>query len=415
MKVLISSLACSPQLGSEALVGFHVIKALSERFDTEIVTSAAMRAPDGVKTHTVAVQFEDPNDVGIAQLLRFEFCQRIVVGQLLRGQAFDAVHRVTPSGYKQSLLSVPSVPFVVGPVLKADSPPKSFQSIFWPRLQRRYTPKAIAAWIGHGTARRVFGRFSTIERLIENAALILVGTEVTLRRLPARLHSRCRLVPYSGVEHNRFTPPAGPRASKLPRLLFVGRLVPYKGVELLLRAAAVARKRCRFELQIVGSGFPPYVDYCRKLAANLKLIDSVTFVGRVPREALIEMYRAADIFCMPSIETYGVAILEAMSTGCAVLVADYNGPGEIVPPGAGLKVPLEAPEQFIHAFAERIVGLIESKRLRRDLGERAREHVLRHHDWERIGASLLEIYAEVFPQAGAAARDRFGRTVVGTL
>jgi glycosyltransferase involved in cell wall biosynthesis len=114
------------------------------------------------------------------------------------------------------------------------------------------------------------------------------------------------------------------------------------------------------------------------------------------------MYRAADVFCMPSIETYGIAILEAMSSGCAVLVADYNGPGEIVRRDTGLKVPLETPEQFINEYAERIVQLVEDERLRREFGERARDHVVRFHDWKSIEASLLKTYNEVFSEQSAA-------------
>ena len=117
----------------------------------------------------------------------------------------------------------------------------------------------------------MFQRFSTSDRLLENAAVILAGTEVTRRRLPERLHSRCRLVTYAGVEHDRFTPASRNNRPRKPQLLFAGRLVPYKGVELLLRAAAVARRRCRFELKIVGRGDARYRSYCQRLAAELAM------------------------------------------------------------------------------------------------------------------------------------------------
>ena len=57
------------------------------------------------------------------QLLRYEFHQRRVVERLLRAKPFDIVHRATPSGYKDLLLRVPSVPLVVGPVLGSEPPP----------------------------------------------------------------------------------------------------------------------------------------------------------------------------------------------------------------------------------------------------------------------------------------------------
>jgi glycosyltransferase involved in cell wall biosynthesis len=396
VNILVSSLASSPNWGSEALVGYHVIHALSTRFDTEVVTSAGMQAPQGVKTHTIALKFDDPNDVGATQLLRYEFGQRRVVERLLRTKSFGIVHRATPSGYKDSLLRVPSVPLVVGPVLGSIPPPESFRSIYWAHVPRVNFLKWVKGRIEHAVTRRVFQRFSTLDRLNENAALILAGTELTRRLLPERLHSRCRYITYTGMEHDLFTPPARPRSSRIPQLLFVGRLVAYKGVELLLRAAALALRRCRFELKIVGRSTAQSRAYYHGLAAALRLNEAVTFVDGVRRENLADLYRAADVYAMPTIEAYGIAVVEAMSSGCAVLVPDYNGPGEIVQPGRGLKVPLETPEQFIRDYAERIVELVEDAKLREALGGAAREYIVENHDWKRVEASLLEIYDEVF-------------------
>ncbi|HEV8071801.1 MAG TPA: glycosyltransferase family 4 protein [Planctomycetaceae bacterium] len=414
MKVLASALACSPALGSESLVAYQALQALSENFQTECITSAAMRPPNGVRSCSIDVQFDEPNDVGPAQLLSYEYRQRSLVDRLLRESRYDILHRMTPSGNKQSLLKVPPVPLVLGPLLRSDPPPPAFTSIFSPRLPDAFSPSAIRRRFANGVSRRLLEWFSTAEELLENAALILVGTEVTRRKLPERLQSRCRLLTYAGVEHDRFMPPSGRRSGKPPQLLFAGRLVPYKGIELLLRAAAVARKRSRFQLTIVGRGFPPYERYYRELAAKLRLTDSLTFLEHVPREDLVAMYQAADVFCMPSIETYGVAILEAMSSGCAGIVADANGPGEIVQPGTGVKVRLETPEQFVNDYANEIVRLVEDGAFRRQLGERAREHVLRHHDWARIRTSLLEIYREVFFPSSASKGASPAPTPVGS-
>lgn len=396
MNILLSALSCSPQLGSEALVGYHAVHALSSRFHTVVITSAQMQAPEGVMSRTIPVHFHEPNDVGLAQLLWFELRQRLVIERLLRAHAFGVIHRVTPSGYKASLLPVPSVPFAVGPLLASDRPPESFHSVFQPCLPRAYSVAQSVARIAHGIARRAFDRFSTLDRLIENAAVIFVGTELTRRRLPAHLHSRCRLVPYSGVEHDQFTPPVTRRRSRRPQLLFVGRVVPYKGVELLLRAVATARRRCQFDLKIVGGGYTAYRRYCQRLSASLKLTKTVTFIDHQPRNTLAEVYRGADVFCMPSIETYGIALLEAMSSGCAPLVSDFNGPGEIVKPGTGIKVPLKTPDQFIEEYAEGIIRFVHDAGLRDEVGAKARDHVVRCHDWKRIEASLLEIYDQVF-------------------
>jgi glycosyltransferase involved in cell wall biosynthesis len=149
-------------------------------------------------------------------------------------------------------------------------------------------------------------------------------------------------------------------------------------------------------LTIIGTGNEIYRKYCEQLAATLGLSSVVTFNSNRPRTELIHRYQAADIFCMPSTETYGLAILEAMSSGCAVLVSDINGPGEIVQHGTGLKVPLVDPEQYIAAYADRIVQLVDDSQLREDLGSAARAHVAMMHNWSKIQSRLLTIYEEIF-------------------
>ncbi len=343
MRILVSSLACSPHYGSESLVGFKTVQALAEQYALTLITSTAMIGPPDVPIRSVAVRFDEPNDVAPGQLMRYEKMQARVVRQMMREQKFDLFHRVNPSGYKDSLLPVPSIPLVLGPVLGSEPPPPAFELIFRPQVSRTYSRRALLARVRNGIARRSFARRSTLNLLLDHAALILVGTQVTLRRLPTHVRSKCRWLPYAGVEHDVFLPPARARGNKLPQLLFVGRIVPYKGVELLLRAAAAASNRCKFELKIVGGGYSPYVRYCKQLVTRLNLGESVVFLGAQPRDALVRFYQTADIFCMPSIETYGIAILEAMSCGRAVIVSDINGPGEIVQDGAGLKVPLTSP------------------------------------------------------------------------
>jgi glycosyltransferase involved in cell wall biosynthesis len=392
-------------MGSESLVGFRTVEALADRFDTTLITGAGMEWPDAAAHDEIPVHFDDPNDASPWKLLQFEWRQRKVVKRLLESGRFDVVHRVTPSGLKESLLPVPMVPLVLGPILLSEPYPASFGEMFRPVLPRQWSLQAALRRMKNGVARRVFQRWSTLNQLLEQAAVILVGTRTTLQQLPVEHQSRSRLVTYSGVEHDVFRPAQRTQPNRVPQVLFAGRVVPYKGVELLLRAAARARQSCRFELKIVGGGNAAYRDYCIALASDLGLGDSVEFVDRQPRSALVELYRAADVFCMPSVETYGVAIVEAMSCGCAVLVSDINGPGEIVEAGTGVKVPLESPDQFIREYSDKLVALLGDDRWRADLGGMARERAVTHHDWRRVQGEIAEVYAGLFPQTKPPARQ----------
>ena len=373
-----------------------------------------MDCPSGVDCQQVPVRFDDANDVSPWPLLRYERRQRRLVAGLLRAQRFDVVHRVTPSGWKDSLLPVPTVPLILGPILLSEPAPPAFYSVFHPKLPRRWSVSAAVRRIQNGLARRVFQRWSTADRLLEHATTILVGTRTTLRRLPPGIRPRCRLVTYAGVEHDVYTPAPRRPANRLPQVLFAGRVVPYKGVELLLRAAARARRSCRFELKFVGGGCGRYRTYCTRLAAAMGLRDVVSFIDNQPRDALVSLYRAADVFCMPSLETYGLAILEAMSCGCAALVSDINGPGEIVADDCGVKVPLESPEQCIRQLADELVALIDDPQRRTELGGRARERMIAHHDWRRIQEELTTVYDSVLLERGAPAPLETSHIVAAT-
>jgi glycosyltransferase involved in cell wall biosynthesis len=148
------------------------------------------------------------------------------------------------------------------------------------------------------------------------------------------------------------------------RILFVGRLVYYKGLSVLIEAMT----RCAGTLQIVGEG-PLEGDLRRQIAA-LGLQARVKFVGRVSDEELPAYYRASDVLVLPSVaktEAYGLVQIEAMAAKVPVVstnlptgvpwVNQHGITGLIVPPGDAA------------ALAEALTRLSEDPALRRTLGE----------------------------------------------
>jgi L-malate glycosyltransferase len=163
-----------------------------------------------------------------------------------------------------------------------------------------------------------------------------------------------------------------------------------------LRAVEIAARRCSIKLDIVGGADPVYKVFLLRLIKELRLESSVDFLEPVPRDQLPSLYRRADVFCFPTMcDTYGIALLEAMSSGCAVLVSNVAGAGEIVNGENGLKVRLHSPDQYIRDYSEKILALAQNHELRASLGEAARKFILREHDWNRIGNQVLEIYDEL--------------------
>src|SRR5262245_47918527 len=397
MRVLLSALSCNSSLGSEALVGFKYAEALARRYEAVVIASPPSQAPEGatlVRCDAGPCSF---NEVSSGPLLRFELRQQRIARRLRHQLPFDYVHRVTPSAIQAPTWAGRlGKPLIIGPLIAADRPPLDFD----PFLNRPVSPPRRPRWRPERVAGRICRTIVThAEReraYLRQAQCVLVGTRTALRHVPELLREKCRLITYSGVEHEVFVPPPARPVTSTLRLLFVGRIIPYKGIELLLRALETAAQRCRVKLDIVGGADPGYKDFLLRLVQELRLRSFVDFLPPVPRDQLTILYQQADVFCFPTLcDTYGIALLEAMSCGCAVLVSDVAGAGEIVNGENGLKVRLNTPDEYIRDYAEKIVALAQNHELRASLGETARRFILREHDWGRIGAQVLAVYEEL--------------------
>lgn len=394
MRILVSALSCNASLGSEALVGYKTVEALSKEHEVTLLASPPAEIPRGVEWIPCDAQPCSFNEVGSDAWFRFELRQWLLLRRLRRSRKFDIIHKVTPAPLANTtMLYLQRLPLIIGPVLVAQPVPVSFESLtrphFSPPPQSKFHPARIASSL----IRRMAGRANRAARHLDHASLILLGMKEAWNHVPERHWDLCQFLTWSGIEHDRFVPDDSAKNSTVVRLLFVGRLVPYKGLELLLRALAVARTQCAFKLSVVGDGDPAYAEFLRRLAADLEVADSVVFMPAVSRSELLRFYQEADVFCFPTLcDTYGIALLEAMSCGCAVVVSDTAGPQEIVAEGTGIKIPLISPEQYVSEYASALVRLASDASLRRQLGECAREHILKHHDWDVIGGQLCDIY-----------------------
>ncbi len=253
-------------------------------------------------------------------------------------------------------------------------------------------------------------------RIAASVDRIAVSTEherEQLRKLYGLPASRLRIIP-CGVDLRAFT--AGSCADRVaaheglspdgaPLLLFVGRLDPIKGIDLLLESVAQMRHQAR--LVIVG-GDPegdPEVERLRGRAAELGIADRVRFPGAVPQSDLPRYYRAADALVVTSrYESFGLAAVEALACGTPVVAAAVGGLPSIVRDGEnGLLVRWRCAE----AFAERLDEIVGDGVLRGRLASRARRSVERF-DWRRIGDEVRALYGELsVPERRVAACSCF--------
>jgi len=216
-------------------------------------------------------------------------------------------------------------------------------------------------------------------------AIVCVSRDLadrTSSRLPSALARRVHVVD-NGVDTQLFFPAATAPSNPVLRVMFIGRIVPEKGPDVLLRAAA-ALGRDDLEFVLVGSaGFDATAalsTYERSLRALADQVRArVTFLPFTGRAELSGLLRSADVFVAPSRwpEPSGLTLGEAMATGLPIVTTNTGGIPEVVGDAALLTAP-DAPLEVANAIA----GLADDPALRLRLGERARQRALAR-DWGR--------------------------------
>lgn len=285
---------------------------------------------------------------------------------------------------------------------------------FLPRLRRALPEARLIAHI-HDHSMRDFDGPSAEARL-RHADLVLACSEHVIdkvrQRFPA-LAGRCVAL-HNGFDERFGSVRADPAAGR--RILFCGRLVPEKGVHVLL--SAVARLKERFsdlQLELVGPvdmsppefvdcfrDDPPLADVRSLLAdraaweGHLRglaepLGDKVQLAGPVPHADLAERYAAANVFAFPSAwrEPFGMPVAEAMATGLPVVATRGGAIGEILEEGrSGLLV--ERGDAL--GLADALGRLLDDADLRVRMGTAGRARAARHFDWDSVVARMLRLY-----------------------
>ncbi|MFH1224994.1 MAG: glycosyltransferase family 4 protein [Candidatus Diapherotrites archaeon] len=175
-------------------------------------------------------------------------------------------------------------------------------------------------------------------------------------------------------------------------VLCAARLHRYKGIETLIKAAAFLG-RDDVSMVIAGDGDEKYAQSLLRLCRNMGVEDRVTFVREsISREQLRNAYAACDLFVLPSIyESYGIALLEAMAQGCAVLASRTEGPAGIISEGENgmLFEPGGSAE-----LAQKIGSLIDDGTARARLGRNAKAYA-QNLRWEKIVCMIDAEYGKL--------------------
>ena len=236
--------------------------------------------------------------------------------------------------------------------------------------------------------RLLYGVLAPAIKSIWNHAIRVVACSDGLRQLALKFAPKAQIsVIPDGIDLTKFRPVQREVEPEVVRILTIGRLIPRKGMQFLLRALPdiIQNAKRDFEIEIVGDG--PYREELVNLATKLKVSHKLNFVGTVPYENLAKRYQEADIFALCSLaEGMPLVVLEAMASGLPIVASRVQGIEDLVDENGYLFKPGDW-----HSLAAKLVPLINDGQKRIEMGRKSINRVQKY-DWENIANAYLEIY-----------------------
>ncbi|HEY5374851.1 MAG TPA: glycosyltransferase family 4 protein [Polyangiaceae bacterium] len=306
----------------------------------------------------------------------------------------DIVHQPTPVSPKApSLFSDLGAPLVVGPMNGGMEYPPEFRFL---ESSLRRIFRQVGRWVS-GPANALFpGK--------QQAACLLVANARTLAALPPWVKGQKIVLPENAVDPTlwmRGSASNGKENGPL-RLIFIGRLVRWKGAEWLIEAMAVAALEVDCHLTVVGD----FKSERKRLATRvdeLGIGSRVEFLGFQKQSRCAELLADSDALVLPSVfECGGAVVLEAMACAKPVIAVEWGGPADYLDTSCGILVPPSGPEGLVKELATAIVKLARDPQLRAEMGEAGRQKIIREFTWPAKIQKLLSVYGHVVDDQSAA-------------
>jgi glycosyltransferase involved in cell wall biosynthesis len=399
-KILISAYACEPNKGSEPEVGWQWALQMSRFHDVTVLTRENNRGSiepelarmNGPKPRFIYCDL-DPLFLRLKKSFRmhrsyyvlWQRHARNVLAVQLKKEKFDLLHHVTFATFRYTTaIWGHGVPCVWGPVGGVESIPVDL-------LPWRYPGPLLAEAVRNFDNLIQTATLGVLRQRAKHSDLILVSTR-QMQQAFADMGILTHLMPTIGLHTSDFAAPQRTIPSGPLKLLYVGNLLPLKGLDFALNALKASATNAR--LTLIGSG--PFRTQLESLADKLGMRDRVEFRGRLPRDQALAAYKDFDVCLFPSLhDTGGYTVIEAMSNKMPTICLATGGPDTAIKEGCGISVPLGSRPAVVSGLAEAIRAYDRNReRILRD-GETARQSVEAHYDWSHKGERMNEFYQEI--------------------
>lgn len=407
LRVLVLGPDCNPKQVSIPFVTYSHAAALAQLHEVTLVAretvedavrraKAPFRAIEVVRTPRLdrifawcfCKIFRSNYDSQLVTAFRYPFCiafewqaWRQLRRRILGGE-FDVVLRLVPmtpsmpSPFAFFLRKGP-IPFVIGPLNGGLPWPPGFTQL---DNQRE--------WIS--SFRNVYRFLPFARSTYRYAAAIIAASSQTYSEF-VLYRDKLFFVPEPGIDHSLCLPRSRSAESgaKL-ELIFVGGLVPRKACDLALRAAAPLLQSDMARFTVIGDG--PERRSLEQLVKSLEIEKAVYFCGWISHAEVLSHMRSADVMVFPTLRDNGAGVIfEALASGAVPVVADFGGPGDIVYPTAGYKVPVTNESEMVAQMQKILANLSQDRDLLNRLRQQGMSYAREYLTWDAKARSTTQI------------------------
>jgi glycosyltransferase involved in cell wall biosynthesis len=399
-KVLLLSYWINPREVSVSLEAYKEYEQLRKYFDTILVTHArnasALREsgiPDDEVIYITVPILDRLHDLFLGRVLNYDYGSQkftaflipyyivyeLVIWCWLRSDIkagrFALVHRLDPvspvvaSPFSWLMRNL-KTPFSLGPINGGLPWPPGYDSASrekdWIRFLR---------WL--------YSYLPFSRSTYAKSKAFIVGSSYNYLAAGSRVESnRLFFVPENGIPKRDIVKDR--RYDDMPpvRVCFLGRLVPYKNCNIVIRGAAALIREKKIQLDIVGDGWDrPNLE---GLTRDLGLAKDVTFHGRMPHPEAMEILARSHIMAFPSIKEFGGGVVvEAMARGVVPIVMRYGGPSDLVEEGCGICLALKNEADTVQDLKRTLEELVDNPDRIRQLGAAASVRAGSTYTWEK--------------------------------
>lgn len=325
--------------------------------------------------------------IGFLMHLITQYYQWKLARKIIREKQIDVVHEPAPvSATQPSAMFGLGVPVIIGPMNGGMTFPDAFgyMSGKFEKVVYRIM-RMVATFYNVLIPGKLF------------ADMLLVANQRTANSLPRFKLGKVVELVENGVFSTREVPIETHKTSNI-NVLFVGRLVDWKTVDIVIDAVAITQQQVN--LIIVGDGDQRTL---LEQYAKDRGYANIRFVGLVPHAEVNQYYDDADIFVLPSVrECGGAVVLEAMARGLPVIATNWGGPADYISADSGYLVNPISRDAMVKAFAQHIDTLAVNPQLRYQVGAAAIARVKQHFMWDHKIETMTHHYVDVIQKHHAS-------------